>query len=69
MVVKHFPKLPDNTFSVVIFADKQPLTVFKSQRVVLPDGVAPASVVTRNGKIIAILPYNNVGNELGNSDE
>jgi len=49
--------------------DKQPLTVFKSQRVVLPDGVAPASVVTRNGKIIAILPYNNVGNELGNSDE
>lgn len=52
-----------------LFSGKQPLVVYKSQRVVLPDVVAPASIVTRNGKIISILPYNSGRNELGISDE
>jgi len=50
-------------------SDGQPLVVFKSKQVVLPDGVAPASIVTKNGKIVAIQAYDADRDGLGISDE
>lgn len=43
--------------------------VYKSQRVVLPDGVVSAAVVTKNGQIIAVKGYDDSRIALGINDE
>ncbi|KAI9562997.1 hypothetical protein GHT06_010453 [Daphnia sinensis] len=45
------------------------IVVFKSHRVVLPDGVASAAVVTKNGQIVAVKGYDDSRIALGIHDE
>jgi hypothetical protein len=43
--------------------------VFKSRRVVLPNGVVSAAIVTKNGKITAVKAYEEGRTDLGINDE
>jgi allantoinase len=41
------------------------VSVLRSRRVVLPDGIRPAAVVVRDGRIAAVEPYETPGEDLG----